>query len=152
MPNRVHPRRFWRNRERYQVGMTLNGMNAAGRHIPMRTCLTLMQDMGIVRNESIPRLSVPFCVVHGEKDVVVPVKGSEYLLRASLTPRSDQAFKFFPQAYHDMLAEPEANEVMYFQINWIKRRLAILEKKNIELTTVHNSTKIEEKHCVIDHS
>jgi alpha-beta hydrolase superfamily lysophospholipase len=123
-PNRVHPCRFWRDPERYRVGMQYDGMNSAGRHIPMQTCLTLVEDMVTLRNNTIPTLHVPFCVVHGNRDLVVPVTGSRYLQRASLTPKDEQAFMCFPNAYHDMLAEPEAGAVMAFQVNWIKERLA----------------------------
>jgi alpha-beta hydrolase superfamily lysophospholipase len=123
-PNRVHPCRFWRDPERYRVGMQYDGMNSAGRHIPMQTCLTLVEDMITLRNNTIPALHVPFCVVHGNRDLVVPATGSRYLQRASLTPKEEQALLCFPNALHDMLAEPEANAVMAFQVKWIKDRLA----------------------------
>jgi len=129
MFNRVHPKRFWRNPQRYRVGMEDNGMNAVGRHIPMQTCLTLVEEMIRLRNEVIPTLQVPFCVVHGHKDQVIPLSGSQYLMRASLTPREDQSHLFFPEAYHDLLAEPEANAAMEFQVNWIKERLAIWQQQ-----------------------
>eukprot|EP00797_Seminavis_robusta_P034414 Sro821_g207370.1 Monoglyceride lipase (373) ;mRNA; r:24379-25497 len=124
IPNRVHPRRFWRDPERYRVGMRPNGMNPVGRHIPMQTCLTLIQDMVTLRNQIIPNLKVPFCVAHGKQDVVVPIAGTEYLQQASLTPKDEQAVKCFPEAYHDLLGEPEADAVMEFQVKWMKERMA----------------------------
>ena len=123
MPNRVHPRRFWRDPERYRAGMIRDGLNSAGHHIPMQTCLTLVEDMVTLRNDTIPNLQVPFCVVHGTRDRVVATTGTRYLQRASKTSSGDQACHFFPGAYHDLLGEPEADTVMDVQVNWIQERI-----------------------------
>lgn len=124
VPNPIAPERIWRDPERLEIGKKKDGIMGAGRHPPYKTLLTLTNAMVKVRDETIPGLTVPFCLVHGAKDLAIPVAGAEFLVRTVSTPPADFAYGRYEEALHDLLGEPEAPEVMKFTQDWIEKRLA----------------------------
>ncbi|CAB9517004.1 Monoglyceride lipase [Seminavis robusta] len=124
IPNPVGPSKVWRDPERVAKGLEHNPISAHCKHPPYLSLWTLTVAMRVVRDQSIPGLTLPFCVVHGVKDSAIPVVGSEYLVDRASTPESDKAHKFYEEAFHDLLAEPEAEEVVTFTSDWMNQRLS----------------------------
>ncbi|MCT7658930.1 alpha/beta hydrolase [Mycobacterium deserti] len=66
-------------------------------------------------------LTAPLLVVHGEKDVLIPVAGSHRLMECA---RSDDAhLKVYPELYHEVFNEPEKELVLDDVTSWIESKL-----------------------------
>lgn len=128
MPNPVSTSRIWRDKEVLAVfdGKERRAMCIEGGGKPFRlaTATSMLIAMEKLRKDSIPKLTVPFCVIHGEKDVAVPISGTEFLLEHAATPKEDQAVQRHPEAYHDLMADPVAEETMDFMIKFANKRIA----------------------------
>jgi alpha-beta hydrolase superfamily lysophospholipase len=125
IPSPVHPKFIWRDEERLAIGMKKDGISNHGAHPPYTSLLTLTTAMRKVREKTIPGLKVPFCVVHGAKDRAIPIKGAEFLVKTTSTSIEDFSYKRYEDALHDLLAEPEAPDVMGFTLAWIRERLEL---------------------------
>lgn len=101
-------------------------MNVEGGGKPFRlaTAVGMLEAMELVREEIIPNLTVPFCVIHGDQDIAVPVSGTEFLMEKAQTTKGDQTVKRHPEAYHDLLSDPTAEETMDFMIQFVNKRVA----------------------------
>ena len=127
MPNPISPERIWRDpevlkkctEERF-IEMMIDGSG-----IPFRlgTGLNLVLALEAVRTNAIPGFKVPYCLVHGTCDYGVPIEGSEYMWETAETPQEDRVFNRVEGAYHDVFADPVAEECMDFIIDWIKKRI-----------------------------
>jgi alpha-beta hydrolase superfamily lysophospholipase len=131
MPNPVSADRIWRDEKVLAVfdGKRMKEMCIEGGGKPYRlaTAVSLLNALGDVQ-EVIPELKVPFCVVHGEKDYAVPIIGTEFLLEKAKTPKDDRAVKRQPDAYHDLLADPVAEDTMEFMVSFAKKRVTAGKK------------------------
>jgi len=125
IPSPVAPHRIWSDPERIELGKRDNVVVPKNQHPPYQTLHTLCVLMRQVRAQIIPGLTVPFCVVHGAKDLAIPVVGVEFLLQTASTHSNDCAHQIYPEALHDLLAEPEAEDVVKCTIDWIHQRLCI---------------------------
>lgn len=128
MPNPVSTKRIWRDPKVFSIfdsherrEMRIEG---GGKPFRLATAVSMLVSMEQVREEIIPGLTVPFCVIHGEKDVAVPISGTEYLLDTAHTPQENRAVKRHAEAYHDLFADPTAEETMSFMIDFVNKRLA----------------------------
>ncbi len=65
-------------------------------------------------------IRVPVLLVHGEADALCPAAGSRHA-RAALRG-GGHALHVYPQLYHDVLQEPEADEVMSHALRWVEER------------------------------
>ncbi len=65
-------------------------------------------------------IRVPVLLVHGEADAVCPAAGSRHA-RAALRG-GGHALHVYPQLYHDVLRESEADEVLGHALRWIEER------------------------------
>lgn len=132
MPNPVSTTRIWKDDEVRNVfdSKERRAMNIEGGGKPFRlaTAVGMLKAMELVREEIIPNLTVPFCVIHGEQDIAVPISGTELLLEKAPTPKDDQAVQRHPEAYHDLMADPTVKETMDFMIQFVNKRVAAAKK------------------------
>ena len=130
MPNPVSSERVWSDpnvqacyRDRTKPANIIDGTG-----IPYRlgTGVQLLQALQDARTKVIPELTTPFLVIHGTHDYGVPIQGSEFLYQQSTRIAShDKRFLRKEGAYHDLLAEPNASEIMDDILQWINERLAL---------------------------
>ncbi|MGV9799952.1 alpha/beta hydrolase [Mycobacterium sp. NPDC003449] len=66
-------------------------------------------------------LAAPLLVVHGEKDRLIPVKGSRLLVECVAT--EDVHLKVYPGLYHEVFNEPEKQLVLDDVSAWIEAHL-----------------------------
>lgn len=69
----------------------------------------------------LPRVTVPVCIMQGTEDKIVDPKGARILYEHIAS--KDKTLQWFNALYHELLHEPEKNEVMKFTIDWIRARL-----------------------------
>ena len=67
------------------------------------------------------RMKVPFVVMHGKKDLVIPWRGSQKLF--DLAETSDKSIKYYEDGWHDLLFEPEYKQVLTDIEAWIAARV-----------------------------
>lgn len=136
IPHPVNAHRIWRDpiilQEATNSNIPVNRVfSGTGKHPHFRTMQTLMECMMNVQTIAIPDLNIPFCLVHGEQDLAVPITGSEYLRDHISTPNEDYACKIYNDALHDLLAEPEAPDVVQFVCDWIQQRIQKQEQQQV---------------------
>jgi alpha-beta hydrolase superfamily lysophospholipase len=68
-----------------------------------------------------PALTAPLLVVHGSEDRLITVDGSRRLAEA--VGSSDVELKVYPGLYHEVINEPERNQVLDDVVSWINARL-----------------------------
>jgi alpha-beta hydrolase superfamily lysophospholipase len=66
-------------------------------------------------------LTAPLLVVHGEKDILIPVAGSKHLLEC--VGSTDAHLKVYPELYHEVFNEPEKALVLDDVTSWIEAKL-----------------------------
>jgi acylglycerol lipase len=69
----------------------------------------------------LPRFTVPVCIMQGTEDKIVDPKGARLMYEQIAS--DDKTLQWFNALYHELLHEPEKNEVMKFSIDWILARL-----------------------------
>lgn len=67
------------------------------------------------------KINLPLLVLHGEGDRIAMPGGSEKLYNEAST--SDKTLKLYPGLYHELIHEPEREQVMGDIVNWILQRL-----------------------------
>mmetsp|Transcript_18616 Transcript_18616/g.42518 ORF Transcript_18616/g.42518 Transcript_18616/m.42518 type:complete len:384 (+) Transcript_18616:388-1539(+) len=126
MPNPVDPGRIWRdknvldhytNPERKRMGL-----DATGKPFKLGTARALILALEAVRETAIPGYAKPFCIVHGEKDVAVPVAGSELLHNGSETPEDEKEIHVLDEVYHGVLADPYAGMAIDILVSYVEER------------------------------
>ena len=133
MPNPVSTTRIWKDPKVFNIfdSQERRAMRIEGGGKPFRlaTAVSMLLAMEQARDAIIPGLTVPFCVIHGEKDIAVPISGTEYLLEYAATSQGNRAVQRHPEAYHDLMADPTAEETMKFMIDFANDRIATATKK-----------------------
>ena len=87
---------------------------------PVRTGAEILRAGGLARAE-FERLDVPLLILHGTADRVAAVEASQALfLQAAAT---DKTLRLYPGLYHEVLNEPEKEQVRADLIEWIDRRV-----------------------------
>jgi alpha-beta hydrolase superfamily lysophospholipase len=126
MPNPISPDRIWRDEEvrklRSSPRSVAMGLEGGGRPFRLGTALNLVLALEEVRNRAIPGLKVPFCILHGTADYGVMIQGSEFMMDKAETPMEDKEFHRIDGAYHDLFADPLAEECMEHTLNWVLKR------------------------------
>ena len=129
MPNPVSPDRIWKDplvRECYcDKTKPANVVDGSGIPFRLGTGVQLLRALEDVRTNIIPQLTTPYMVIHGTEDHGVPISGSEYLYKNSLTASDQKEFIQMEHAYHDLLADPTAEISMTHIMNWMDRRIAL---------------------------
>ena len=65
-------------------------------------------------------VDVPFITLHGDKDVLTNPQGSRELFQKAKA--TDKTFKLYPGLYHDLLHEPEKDQVYADILAWLNSR------------------------------
>ncbi len=66
------------------------------------------------------QLKLPLLVIYGTADTVNPIEGSQALVQAAVS--KDKTLKTYPGVYHDMLNEPERDQIAADIIAWLVAR------------------------------
>jgi alpha-beta hydrolase superfamily lysophospholipase len=83
---------------------------------PARTAAEVIGAIDRIREAS-NTLSVPLLAMHGSADVVTPPDGSKELVEAAAS--KDKTFKSWDGLYHDLLHEPERQQVVDAVLAWL---------------------------------
>jgi len=71
--------------------------------------------------KKINEISMPFFILHGGENRIVDVKGS--IKFYEMAKSKDKKLKIYERLYHEILNEPEKNEVINDIIEWINNRI-----------------------------
>jgi alpha-beta hydrolase superfamily lysophospholipase len=74
-------------------------------------------------------ITVPLLVMHGTEDGLTDAAGSEDLYQRAATP--DKTLKLYDGLYHEILNEPEQEEVMSDMISWLEARVGLPVKSSL---------------------
>jgi alpha-beta hydrolase superfamily lysophospholipase len=83
---------------------------------PARTAAELLGAIHRIR-ERMAEMTAPLLVMHGEADKVTPPQGSKDLVDRAAS--KDKTLKIYPGAFHDLLHEPEKEQVMADLVKWM---------------------------------
>jgi alpha-beta hydrolase superfamily lysophospholipase len=126
MPNPVSADRIWRDEEvrghHTDPRWMEMGLDGGGRPFRLRTAVSLTNALEEVRDTTIPGLNVPFCALHGENDVAIPIEGLDLLEEKAATPAEDRVVYRIKDAYHDLLSDPTSDENMSYIIKFLDER------------------------------
>jgi alpha-beta hydrolase superfamily lysophospholipase len=89
--------------------------------LPVRTCAEILRAGGLAR-AAFEQVRVPLLILFGTADRVATVEASQELVRRAET--TDKTLRLYPGLYHEVLNEPEKEQVLADLIEWIDRRLA----------------------------
>ncbi len=65
-------------------------------------------------------IDLPLLIMHGTADLLVPARGSENLFRRAVS--SDKTLRLYPGLYHEILNEPERDQVVADVVAWLDAR------------------------------
>jgi alpha-beta hydrolase superfamily lysophospholipase len=87
---------------------------------PARTAAQLLGAIGFI-GEHMEDVSVPLLAMHGGADAITPPEGSRELVRRAQS--ADKTLKIYDGLYHDLLHEPEKEQVMVDVASWMDARI-----------------------------
>mmetsp|Transcript_41831 Transcript_41831/g.100832 ORF Transcript_41831/g.100832 Transcript_41831/m.100832 type:complete len:406 (+) Transcript_41831:90-1307(+) len=132
MPHPITPDRIWRDqgaREHFTSDdYQKYGLGEAGKKLRLGTALGCVVAMENACNHVIPQVSSPFCIIHGTKDEGVPIAGSEFMMKAAVTPEQDKELHAMEGTTHDVMCDPLAEEAVGYWMKFVKRRV---EKRSL---------------------
>ncbi|CAN6174229.1 unnamed protein product [Urochloa humidicola] len=74
---------------------------------------------------NLSRVTVPFLVLHGTADTITDPRASQRLYHASMS--TNKSIKLYDGYLHDLLFEPERDDIANDIINWLSARLDVLQ-------------------------
>jgi alpha-beta hydrolase superfamily lysophospholipase len=87
--------------------------------LPARTVHEMAQEVGRFP-DTVPNITVPLLVLVGTGDELVPVAASEMVYERASS--DDKTIKRYDGLYHEILNEPERDEVVADMIDWLDAR------------------------------
>ncbi|ONM54820.1 monoacylglycerol lipase [Zea mays] len=75
---------------------------------------------------NLSRVTVPFLVLHGTADTITDPRASERLYQTSMS--TNKSIKLYDGYLHDLLFEPERDDIANDIINWLSARLSVLQR------------------------
>lgn len=91
-------------------------------HGKLRANLGYQMLLGIQEvEESFSKINLPFLLMHGKQDKLVMLSGSEKMYQESSS--KDKEIKIYQNLYHEILNEPEKEEVMNDILKWLSQRV-----------------------------
>jgi alpha-beta hydrolase superfamily lysophospholipase len=81
-----------------------------------RSMISAFVEIAGVRDR-LAQISLPILVMHGEADALVPFQASEDI--AATVSSKDVTLKVWPELYHEILNEPEKDEVLAVIVGWL---------------------------------
>uniref|UniRef100_A0A7S4KXH5 Serine aminopeptidase S33 domain-containing protein n=2 Tax=Guillardia theta TaxID=55529 RepID=A0A7S4KXH5_GUITH len=94
----------------------VNDKTKSNTAIPALTGYSLLQHFKFCQ-ANMHRMKVPFLTLHGKKDMIIKPSCSEELLQKAEV--EDKQGKWYEEAWHDLLFEPEHEQVMEDIAKWI---------------------------------
>ena len=88
--------------------------------IPARTGAELNRVFGYIRRH-LSSITYPLLILHGKKDELANPEGSSILYDNATS--DDKALRFWDGLYHEILNEPEQNEIRKYLSAWIEERI-----------------------------
>ncbi len=88
--------------------------------IRARTGYELLQAVRSCR-ASLAKISLPVLIMHGGDDRNVPVSSATYIYEH--VSSQDKTIRIFPGLYHEIMNEPERQEVLRIMAEWIEKRI-----------------------------
>jgi acylglycerol lipase len=88
--------------------------------IPTRTAAEILRTAEILPLEA-KDIRVPLLILHGTADGLTDPAGSQELYDLAASP--DKTLRLYPGLYHDLVHEPEREEVMADVVGWIEGRM-----------------------------
>lgn len=85
-----------------------------------RAMINAFGDIAGVRDH-LKDITIPVLVMHGDADALVPFQASEDI--ASMVSSKDVTLKIWPELYHEILNEPEKDDVIGTIVAWINAHL-----------------------------
>jgi len=76
---------------------------------------------------NLSRVTVPFLVLHGTADTITDPTSSQRLYHTSMS--TNKSIKLYDGYLHDLLFEPERDDIANDIINWLTARLDVLERR-----------------------
>jgi len=86
---------------------------------PIRTGVEILRAAARLRRVA-GRISVPCLILHGTGDAITSWRGSQHLFDQAASP--DKTLRLLPGLYHDLLHEPEKQQVIDSIISWLALR------------------------------
>ena len=133
MPNPVSADRIWRDEYVLQQQRLPTkqkwGIDGTGNPFCLHTAVELLGALNEVRDTAIPKLSLPLCSLQGSKDYAVVVESTTFLKKNVATPKEDSIIELVDGAYHDLLADPCAEQVIKTIDGFVKDRIGKLQNK-----------------------
>eukprot|EP00286_Rhodomonas_abbreviata_P000018 CAMPEP_0181288068 /NCGR_PEP_ID=MMETSP1101-20121128/129_1 /TAXON_ID=46948 /ORGANISM="Rhodomonas abbreviata, Strain Caron Lab Isolate" /LENGTH=392 /DNA_ID=CAMNT_0023392153 /DNA_START=61 /DNA_END=1236 /DNA_ORIENTATION=+ len=66
-------------------------------------------------------MKVPFLAMHGERDLIIDPAGTKLLMEKASS--SDKSVRWYEEAWHDLLFEPEWEDIIGGTVQWMEARL-----------------------------
>lgn len=88
---------------------------------PICTGAQILRGASLLRRR-VSTLTVPCLFLHGTGDVVTSWRGSQWLFDQA--PSHDKTIRLFPGLYHDLLHEPEKQQILADIAHWLALRSA----------------------------
>lgn len=89
------------------------------RPAPARTGYEILRAMSRIR-ERVAEISIPFLVMHGTEDRLTNPRGSENFFKRAGS--GDRTIKLYEGLYHEILNEPERDQVLEDIVHWLDTR------------------------------
>lgn len=86
-----------------------------------RLAAEMLANMAMVQ-ENAGRISLPMLMLHGGKDSLAGVEGSEFL--DTHISSHDKQLKIYPELFHEIFNEPEKDTVLKDMTDWLDAQLA----------------------------
>jgi len=142
MPNTVSPERIWKDPkvcEYYTDPQKMRmQLDCCGSPFRLGTAVNMLKALEDVCTNTIPGYDQPFCVLHGDEDVAVPIVGSHLLFDNCSTLEEHKEFHVIQSSYHGILADPKAEEAMKKLVNYVDARM----KKFVAVTSTTTTAPI----------
>lgn len=70
----------------------------------------------------LPEITLPVCILQGTEDKIIDPKGARIIYEGISS--EDKTLKWYNALYHELLHEPEKQEVMQFILQWLDNRIS----------------------------
>jgi acylglycerol lipase len=129
MPNPVSTDRIWRDEEVRKANCSTlsRKLDSSGTPFCLGTAAQLIRALQVLRDVVIPKLKAPYIAIHGSADYAVPVSDVDYLEQYAATPKADRTVVILEGAYHDLLADPAAEETLQHIDLFVAKRMEQLK-------------------------
>ncbi|KAF8688335.1 hypothetical protein HU200_042296 [Digitaria exilis] len=77
--------------------------------------------------KNLSKVTVPFLVLHGTADTITDPRASQRLYSTSMS--TNKSIKLYDGYLHDLLFEPERDDIANDIINWLSARLDVLQRR-----------------------